>query len=382
MLSSTALVVVMGMSSQSSVYAKDLVNENDYTTKTRGVAVPKGSISREDLDKVSGGALLSSEYARQNREKEITNQDRHTFAHLAYLSNAKDQSSYNVTRARMENDGWTLKKVKGKTNSVESNMVVMGFRGKQVIIASRGTEMTNANDWLTNLDFAKNKQAAELLGIKEGYVHNGFLQAHLSTWDEIKSNLLFYAKKRGVKVSDLEIETTGHSLGAAQQDLNQLHLLKDHDLDLGMKKVQDSFMYDDFYGMSLHESIVGSDKVRGTAFAGPKVFDQKGADEFKKAVKEGHSPHVVNKHDVVPKVPFNFIGFQDVGDIVDIDTNSNIADAHSLDVMKKKALKALDKTKKQTTATEKADGKTKESNSTATKSKNLLSKAWDAVKVW
>lgn len=298
----------------------------------------------------------------------LTNTDRLEFAKLAYDADKADQNVFNEKVAALEADGWTVEKLTGSTGSateqVESTMGVIAYRGKQAMIATRGT--TGADDWKTNFRAARNV-GQEIMGLffpsynaesdqiaaqflkANGKVHNGFLQTHLSTWDQIKASLLARAKTLGVAVADLNIETTGHSLGAGQQDLNQFHLLTDSDLGLGRQKVGNSLLASTgdldmsaFYAPALSESIVNTG-VRGTAFESPNAFGTTAAQDFDRKVGKGNSPHVHNFGDAVPSLPPVAAGYSPVGDAVPIDAGANDPlTAHVLTGMGDEAVKALD----------------------------------------
>ena len=83
------------------------------------------------------------------------------FAKFSYSVDKKagwqttDKAIYN----KLINDGWILDAFDGTTgtanNQVESVSGLLAFKDDQVVIATRGTEMTNWNDWMTNVRFSR-----------------------------------------------------------------------------------------------------------------------------------------------------------------------------------------------------------------------------------
>ena len=310
--------------------------------------------------------------AANHKIDELTNDQRVSFAQLPCEANTADQTIFKQSVSQLHQDGWAVDILEGTTGSASaqatSNMGIMAYKGNKVVIATRGTAKTNLNDWTSNVrsnrngvvrgvfhtlagmftDHYKNKEdfiAAQYLNLN-GAVHNGFLQTHNSMWDKVKQNIQNHAKKQGVAVSDLEFETVGHSMGAAQQDLNQVHLLTDSTLGLGTKVVEDEFQDNDlgmsFIGLKKTERIENRN-VRGTAFEAPNAFTTDAGKDFNERVGKGNSPHIHNAYDLVPYLPANAVGYAAVGDQIAIDSSHrNPVAAHLIKNIRPTAVEALD----------------------------------------
>ncbi|MEN8236721.1 MAG: hypothetical protein ABFQ95_04165 [Pseudomonadota bacterium] len=313
-------------------------------------------------------AIADSDLASESLP--LTASQRFGYAQLCYKANSSDQTEFNKRAADLEAEGWKVDFLVGTTGTaatqVKSTMGLMAYRGSQVVIATKGTQ--SLNDWKTNVrssrhglsqrafhslmglftNYYNNKEAiiaAQHIGLA-GEVHNGFLQTHLSMWDQVKQNLKNYVEKEDLTYQDLSIETLGHSLGGALQDLNQAHLLQDSTLGLGVQTLESSFVDTDldmsgFYGLKLAERKA-NDNVRGTAFEAARAFTTAVAKEFNGVVGAGNSPHVDNRGDIVPALPFTIVGYKSAGDQVGIDTNHfHPLMAHKLRGVKAEAIEAL-----------------------------------------
>lgn len=284
---------------------------------------------------------------------------------IAYAANKNETSKYDAFVAKLAAEGWTIEKLDGTTGSASnqqgSTMGVMAFRGHDVIIATRGTEATNLSDWTTNVRYSRNMGwktlawlapslvdqewiqqedakeamiAAQFLKADDK-IHNGFLQTHMSMYPQVQEKLKAHAEAIGCKVSDLNIHTSGHSLGAAQQDLMQMHLLTDSTLGLGVNVLEKSFVFtDSTLGNEWHVTKVTESKenenVKGVAVEAPRVFGPKAADQFDKIVGAQNSPHIVNAQDIVPHVPFKGLGFEDTTkNIINVDSGDALVAAHT-----------------------------------------------------
>lgn len=262
---------------------------------------------------------------------------------VAYAADKVDQTKFDDWSAKLEADGWSLKKIKGTTgsanNQVESVMAVMAFRGNEVVIAPRGT--TGGNDWTTDFRFSRdtfwrglatiapmlvNKEWIAQADLKEAMIagqflkandkiHNGFLQTFLSMWPEIKSSLIERAAELGISVSELMVSTSGHSLGAALQNLTQMALLNDSYLGYGQNILEKSHVYHDELDQSwfaMHEvESKENTNVKGVAMCPPRVFGPKAAEQFNEMVGPGNSPQIVNAMDAVPYAVLQGAGFAD-----------------------------------------------------------------------
>lgn len=239
-----------------------------------------------------------------------------------------DKKIYDDLIAYYTQDGWSIQELLGTTgwgtNKVSSIMGIMAFRDKQVVVATRGTEKSNVNDWQTNFDITK-VDAQPILGIK-GRVHRGFLETHTSIYDGVKDGLENYADLLNCTIADLQIDTTGHSLGGAQQDLMLVHLLTDSSLGLGRVN---------------SDNNPNAGRVKGLAIAAPDVFSQSTIGEVATVIGEGNVEHIKVAGDIVPRI-YGLIGFGKLDDSVRIDTGQIGINAHIMKDDVKTAIKNLD----------------------------------------
>jgi Lipase (class 3) len=119
--------------------------------------------------------------------------------------------------------------------------VIQSGDGSVVIVAYRGTELTNLVNWLTDLDVHPDKIASPLPGVTDHYVHAGFYRNVRATRFEVAAALERALDGRSVLGDDrgkkrppmanpmTSLYLTGHSLGGAMAALLAVTLLADED---------------------------------------------------------------------------------------------------------------------------------------------------------
>jgi len=137
------------------------------------------------------------------------------------------QCAYNITQPYFRSVAYRPGTV-AKRISRGLNSVLIGLTYDGIVIAFRGTQMSNPLDWIQN--------AALLLipvGDKSGFkgkVHAGFYRATKSLWKPLKEALgemLQVCDERGLKK---DVYFTGHSKGGAMASLLALLMKRDMDL--------------------------------------------------------------------------------------------------------------------------------------------------------
>lgn len=175
-----------------------------------------------------------------------------------------------------------------KRHTIENHetQVFVDSDDSRLIIAFRGTEPDELEDWATDLKFRRTST-------RIGSVHRGFWSAFISVWEPI------YALCRDSK--DKQIILTGHSLGGALATCCYAML--------------------DSYG------------IKPTAvysYGCPRVFSSESADIFNTRHK-GRVFRFVNNNDIVTRVPTQHLGYSHVGQLFYIDHNGIIHDGQNLD---------------------------------------------------
>jgi|GEM_PF-3391058 len=277
-----------------------------------------------------------------------------------------DKEIYNM----LINDGWQLDPFIGTTgaadNQVESVSGLLAFKDNHVVIATRGTEMDNWNDWLTNFRFSRspigrifpseaNKISAitaQFFGV-DGEIANGFLQTHLSSWDYIQKAIMKYAVSSGKSTKDLRYTITGHSMGAAKAQLNALRLLTDSTLGIGVSEVEKSFMddyYEDlgmsgFYGMAQKSAPKNPGNVETIVFESPRVFSDITAEHVNRIMGENLF-RVENGNQVfadpVIFLPPESLGFKHAGQAIEINNGFLMLRKHLMKNVGEAAIPALE----------------------------------------
>ena len=144
-------------------------------------------------------------------------------------------------------------------------------KDKKLIIAVRGTRRVHRNDWLVNLDFRSVKHP------RAGKVHSGYYAQSLEMYTELKKHLLDFNHVYK------QIYLTGHSMGGAvAQHLSEFLVLD------------------------------GFPVTQVCTFGQPRIGDKKFAHYYDQQLKiDLH--RFVNQNDIVPRLPFEWQGFQHCG---------------------------------------------------------------------
>lgn len=325
----------------------------------------------------------------------------------------KQKSIYN----KLVNDGWKLDVFNGTTgkarNQIESASGLLAFKDDQVVIATRGTEMTNWNDWFTNVRFSRSPITrffgteennlcaitAQFFGGVDGEVANGFLQTHLSSWNYIKDAIIKYARSIGKSAQELQYTITGHSKGAAKAQLNAVNLLTDSTLGIGVDYLEKSFILADadamelgasgFYGIGKKTLAKNKGNVEAVVFESPRVFSNVTAKQVNNIMGEGNLVRVENKgmfDDPVIHVAPAFLGFEHAGAAAEIEGDGFFITKHMMSNVKDAAIPAIKAHRASVTQRETVDtsaGTTKpfinNANSTLSRIKSAAKKAWGSL---
>jgi Lipase (class 3) len=307
------------------------------------------------------------------------------FTNFSYSTNKKawkekDKELYN----RFINDGWKLDPFNGTTGSasdqIESVSGLLAFKDYQVVIATRGTEMTNWDDWKTNFRFSRSPFVkffadedesnkieainAQLFNGLDGEIANGFLQTHFSSWEYIRKSIQEYAKSIGKSPKDLTYTITGHSKGAAKAQLNALNLLTDSALGIGVDYLEKSFIFNDpdisssimgsgFLGVAKKTEPKNKGNVEAIVFESPRVFDVKAAGKVDAIIGKGNLGRVENISrmspdwdDPVTKVSPEFFGFQHAGTPIRINAGGTFVTRHMMGNVGEAAITAIEEHRK------------------------------------
>lgn len=270
------------------------------------------------------------------------------FAKLAYSTNQDGEWSEEEREIYGKlaiEEGWEICPFTGTTgaatNQVESTSGFIAFKEDHVVIATRGTEMTNLNDWMTNIRFSRSpflrmfssEERQKVSAATEqtfgfgGEIANGFLQTHLSSWDFVREAIRERSEFLGVSPGELKITVTGHSLGGAKAQLIGANLVTEPVLDIGVHKIEGSFIGEDgFYSPSVYSKPENPQNIEVIVFGSPNVFTDEAAEEVEKIL--GQDVYRVENNDmkflksldlfdmtgdIVPSLPPRFLGFKPVG---------------------------------------------------------------------
>jgi len=163
----------------------------------------------------------------------------------------------------------------------------------KIIVAFRGTEPTELEDWFTNIQTSKTP-------VRSGSVHTGFLKALQLVWKCPTVQHDVFATIKQLRTNHQSIWFTGHSLGAALATLAMAKLWWED-------KIAANGLY---------------------TFGSPRVGDS----EFVWAVENRFGSRIfrfVNHDDIVPRVPFYVRGYSHVGILKYLNSAGNLRAAPS-----------------------------------------------------
>jgi hypothetical protein len=234
-------------------------------------------IDRAKIKKISGFA--------QEDLIEMSN-----FAKLAYYKADKDISKLTKRGYKTFEDykaaGYTIIPFKGEV--VKGSLVDGGhaignifIKDNDIVIAYRGT--VSGNDWMSNFDAlqAKYPDFAENKGI-----HKGFCDIFQGSRKAIRDALFLHIADSGLRLEDLNIQFTGHSLGGALAKIAALEMASD--------------------------PVLGK-CIKGIAtFGDPRAFDFDAAKLYQDKLGE-KTVRISQAYDPVPKVATGFMGYSHVG---------------------------------------------------------------------
>jgi len=149
----------------------------------------------------------------------------------------------------------------------------LGFTPNEIIIAFRGTEPASITNWITDLKFAKTTPYKNMPDVR---VHEGFYDAYQAVEDQIQAavaNITHY-------YPNLPLVVTGHSLGAALSTLCGADLM-----------VQFPYL-----------------NITVWNFGNPRVGND-GWSSYYSSLPIRTTWRVVNQRDIVPSVPYEWMGF-------------------------------------------------------------------------
>lgn len=189
-------------------------------------------------------------------------------AHLAYDQFEDDHTAHRLFVAKLDGGGFKLIKT-FYSKETDTQAFLAESRDGYAVLAFRGTEVAKRQDILIDAKAMK-------VSVLEGRIHGGFRAAYHSVAKDIEQSLL--------KLPDMPLYITGHSLGAALATVATQrleHILK------------------------IRERIAAC-----YTFGSPRVGDSHYDIEFKSPIYR-----VVNTTDIVTLIPFLAMGYIHIGDI-------------------------------------------------------------------
>lgn len=230
-----------------------------------------------------------AEIAGFNREKLL---EMCTFSKMTYGNNDTKLSEAGYkTKAEFIEEGYDIIPFYSKNESYSESKRLAGFvftKGKEVSIAYRGTKdiydvMADANIILAT--------SKELLP-EGGRMHSGFYGKFQDSWSSLYKILATHANEQKVKIKDLKINITGHSMGGAIAKIAALCLNKKE----------------------------GAEDVHVATFGDPRVFDLTASEVYNNVLQEKTIRVTQHRQDPVPaSVPGSF-GYAHVGAQLRIET--------------------------------------------------------------
>jgi hypothetical protein len=183
-------------------------------------------------------------------------------------------------------------------NNSEGYAGTLFFKNNEVILAYRGTKT------LGNLVTDINCIFATSSFINKGRVHCGFYRSFQDSWDNIYKEINNYAKSQNLKVEDLNVNVTGHSMGGAVAKIAALRLY----------------------------NVAGVRNINVATFGDPRAFDIIASQSYNEALGDRTIRVTQHRVDPVPAVAPGCGGYSHVGAQLRVDsmiTQGNIP--HKID---------------------------------------------------
>jgi len=153
----------------------------------------------------------------------------------------------------------------------------------------------------------------------------------------------------------LQYTITGHSKGAAKAQLNALNLLTDSELGIGIKYLEESFIYRDdlmgsFVGMSKKSEPENQGNVEAVVFESPRVFSDTTTKQANKIIGRENLVRVENRSkdgigldtDPVVHLTPEFLGFGHAGTTVEIEGQGTAVTRHMMSNVGEVAIPAIE----------------------------------------
>lgn len=191
-----------------------------------------------------------------------------SMAHLAYDRFEDDHTSHRLFVAKLESGGFKLIQT-FYSKETDTQAFLAESKDGYAVLAFRGTEVTKRQDLVIDANAVK-------VSVLEGRIHGGFRAAFESVADDVENSVL--------KLPDIPLYITGHSLGAALATVATQRL--EHKL-------------------KLRERIAAC-----YTFGSPRVGDTHYDIEFKSPIYR-----IVNTTDIVTIIPLLAMGYIHIGDI-------------------------------------------------------------------
>jgi triacylglycerol lipase len=191
-----------------------------------------------------------------------------SMAHLAYDRYEDNRMARKLFIAKLQGGGFDLVRT-FYSKETDTQAFLAKSNDGYAVLAFRGTEISKREDVKIDIDAMK-------VSVLDGRVHAGFKMAYDSVADEIEKSVL--------KLGDMPLYITGHSLGAALATVCTQRL--EHHL-------------------KIREMIAAC-----YTFGSPRVGDQHYDIEFKAPIYR-----VVNTTDIVTVIPLLAMGYVHIGDI-------------------------------------------------------------------
>eukprot|EP01129_Flabellula_baltica_P012080 TRINITY_DN539_c0_g2_i1.p1 TRINITY_DN539_c0_g2~~TRINITY_DN539_c0_g2_i1.p1 ORF type:complete len:305 (-),score=61.74 TRINITY_DN539_c0_g2_i1:45-959(-) len=163
----------------------------------------------------------------------------------------------------------------------------VGILGNDIVIAWRGTVITDITNWANNFKFIP----VPYMNNNTMKVHTGFLKSYLGVYPQFKNAV----RKAQSICPTCQVKVTGHSLGGALAVLSAMDV-------------------SDILNIS-------SSDIRLITLGMPRVGNSNFADYVSTKVSE--SWRLVNQRDIVPHVPPKFLGFRHPGTEVWVQESGN-----------------------------------------------------------